>query len=163
MRDSEINIDEETSSTFCRQIEEPNFDAHPNPSARQFDRYTIMVLDGVDEDQIHLEETVVGQKLLNSIVTKVKVDVQDTDDKYQIKKWITLQNGVVLISEYWKEKAGEVYKSSESSIELPPHVLAEQQAKKDEARAKARELLQQRRAEDERKHYLAEPNDLCAY
>ena len=104
-----------------------------------------MVVEGVDEDQIHLEETVVGQKLLNSIVTHVKVDVKDTDDKYQIKKWITLQNGVVLISEYWKEKAGEVYKSSESSIELPPDVLAEQQAKKDEARAKARELLQQRK------------------
>ena len=36
-----------------------------------------MVVEGVDEDQIHLEETVVGQKLLNSIVTHVKVDVKD--------------------------------------------------------------------------------------
>ena len=103
----------------------------------------------VDADQIHFEDIVVGQELNRSIVTHVKVDVQDTDDKYQIKKWITLQDGVILVSEYWKEKKGVEYTSSESYIELPPHA----REKKDDSavRAKARESMEKRKLEKKMK------------
>ena len=58
-----------------------------------------------DDDDVHLAELVIGQELRGSIVTKLTVDVEDDNEKYKIKKHITLLNGIILISLYIKQKS----------------------------------------------------------
>ena len=89
------------------------------------DSYVVKAIDGSENENqiIPSQEIVVGQPLKDSIVVDVKVDiVRDDEDRYQNKKRIILENGVVLLTEYWKDKSAPEYKSGTTS-KLPEKVV----------------------------------------
>ena len=58
----------------------------------------------IDEDDIHLGEIEIGRVINGSVVTDVEVDAIDSEDQVEIRKWITLANGVILISTFIRKK-----------------------------------------------------------
>ena len=109
-----------------------------------------------DDDDIHLDEIVPGQELRGSVVTKIKVEVKETEDRMKIEKWITMLDGVQYKSLYIKTKA-EYYqgidKPGEISLDPAEIERLKKLHKKDDsdARAKVRAQMEQRKREKEAK------------
>ena len=104
-----------------------------------------------DDDDVHLADIVVGQTLRGSVVTNLKVEVVDDNEKYKIKKYITLLNGIILISLYIKTKAeglSDLEKAGEVSMSPAELEKLQKLNQKDDsaARAKAREAMAKRKS-----------------
>jgi hypothetical protein len=60
-----------------------------------------------------------GQAYFGSIVNKVKVDIiTDDEEKYKIKRTVTLENGVILLETYFRSKS--LGKMAPHETSLPP-------------------------------------------
>jgi ubiquitin C len=105
-----------------------------------------------DDDDIHKGTIEVGQTLRGSVVVHIKVDVQDTDDQYTVKKNITMLDGVIYQSIYIRTKAqGLSSIDTPGEFSLTPAQLQElkrlnRKSGNDdsEVRAKARAVLEER-------------------
>eukprot|EP00980_Cylindrotheca_fusiformis_P000169 scaffold26_cov117-Cylindrotheca_fusiformis.AAC.10 len=90
-------------------------------------------------------DLVLGQEYFGSIVTKVQVQVDDSEKRYKIKRFVNLKNGMILVEDYWRDKSLGFMESTEYS--LPPGYFGDESPKDDSAlREKARALLAKRRS-----------------
>ena len=103
----------------------------------------------IDDDDIHEADITVGMRLRGSVVTKVKVEVTETEEKYKLRKFLTLLSGIQIISLYIKPKSeglSDLERAGEVSLDPMELEKFKNEHQKDDsdARAKARAMLKQR-------------------
>lgn len=98
----------------------------------------------VDDSNVGEGDVVLGQDYFGSVIVKVKTEVDDSTDKYKIKRFVTLQNGTELIERYWRDKSLGEMKSEETALPID-HFKDEPKKDDSDARARARALLAARR------------------
>jgi hypothetical protein len=66
-----------------------------------------------DDDDIHEADITVGMDLRGSVVVRVRHEVKESEDRYKLKKFILLLNGIEIISTYinsvlsWSSRFGQ--------------------------------------------------------